>query len=234
MAYTPRSMAGMNNMTAEIAAADAPQYGDIRLFTVGQGTVSKTPLNQLATTYHNWTAASAAVLGGTAWKEFSAVCWLTGREIHDALGVPVGLISSNWGGTSIQVWMPPEANKQCKGTGSGDRHNAMIHPYTVGPMQMAGVLWYQGESNNGQVSARAHHVAAAGQEYHPCMRATETVGWNCVLRAATTRAPGRPSSPRGASSSRRAHSGWDSSRSAATSTVARPDPTRPLMFAKPS
>ena len=44
MAYTPRSMAGMNNMTAEIAAADAPQYGDIRLFTVGQGTVAKAPL----------------------------------------------------------------------------------------------------------------------------------------------------------------------------------------------
>ena len=36
MAYTPRSMAGMNNMSAEIARADSPQYKDIRLFTVGQ------------------------------------------------------------------------------------------------------------------------------------------------------------------------------------------------------
>ena len=39
MAYTPRSMAGMNNMTAEINAADEPRYHNIRLFTVGQGTV---------------------------------------------------------------------------------------------------------------------------------------------------------------------------------------------------
>ena len=84
-------------------------------------------------------------------KQACAICWLTGREIHDALHVPVGLISSNWGGTSIQVWMPSEANELCQqGNWSGDRHNAMINPFTVGPMQMAGILWYQGESNNGQ------------------------------------------------------------------------------------
>ena len=151
MAYTARSMAGMNNMSAEIAAADAPRYHDIRLFTVGQGTVSATPLQQLNTTFHNWTRASAAVVGGTAWLEFSAICWLTGREIHDELNVPVGLVSSNWGGTAIQVWLPPAANEMCQaGNASGDRHNAMIAPYAVGPMQMAGILWYQGESNNGQ------------------------------------------------------------------------------------
>jgi sialate O-acetylesterase len=144
-------MAGMNNMSAEIAAADLPQYSDIRLFTVGQGTTSATPLESLQTVSHNWTKASAAALGGKAWNEFSAICWLTGREIHDALDVPVGLISSNWGGTSIQVWMPSKANELCNtGNWSGDRHNAMINPYMVGPMQMAGVLWYQGESNNGQ------------------------------------------------------------------------------------
>ena len=91
------------------------------------------------------------MLGGVAWQQFSAVCWLTGRDIHDALNVPVGLVSSNWGGTAIQVWMSAEANTECKfGSGSGDKHNAMIAPFMVGPMQMAGILWYQGESNNGQ------------------------------------------------------------------------------------
>lgn len=151
MAYTPRSMAGMNNMTAEIAAADLPRYDTIRLFTVGQGSTSPTPLDDLKTVAHNWTKASAAALGGKAWSEFSAICWLTGREIHDALDVPVGLISSNWGGTSIQVWLPAKANELCNaGNGSGDKHNAMISPYMTGPMQMAGILWYQGESNNGQ------------------------------------------------------------------------------------
>jgi sialate O-acetylesterase len=63
----------------------------------------------------------------------------------------VGLISSNWGGTSIQVWMPSAANEAChQGNWSGDRYNAMIAPYTVGPMLLAGAIWYQGESNNGQ------------------------------------------------------------------------------------
>jgi len=51
-------------------------------------------------------SASAAALGGVTstapkgagWNTFSAVCWLTGKYIHDALGgtVPIGLISNNW------------------------------------------------------------------------------------------------------------------------------------------
>ena len=47
-----------------------------------------------------WQPASAAALGGSAWDSFSAVCWLMGRDIHDGLKgeVPIGLISSNWGG----------------------------------------------------------------------------------------------------------------------------------------
>ena len=42
MQYTPHSMAGMNNLTAELAAADA--YGDtMRLFTAGMESVCGTP-----------------------------------------------------------------------------------------------------------------------------------------------------------------------------------------------
>ena len=92
MQYTPHSMAGMNNLTAELSAADA--YPDIRFFTVGQKNQSTVPFNQLASIEYPWAPASAATLGGTAWKEFSAVCWLFGRDIHDALGgnVPIGFL----------------------------------------------------------------------------------------------------------------------------------------------
>jgi hypothetical protein len=30
--------------------------------------------------------ASSKALGGVAWDEFSGVCWLFGRDIHNALG----------------------------------------------------------------------------------------------------------------------------------------------------
>ena len=53
-----------------------------------------------------------------------------------------GLISSNWGGTPVQVW---EAN-------TGSLYNSMIAPFTVGPMALTGATWYQGESNVGQAS----------------------------------------------------------------------------------
>ena len=110
MQYTPSSMAGMNNKSAEVAAADA--YGDtMRLFTVGMGTNiysdvpggtnCSEPYRQLNTTTHprpctpgascrqNWTRASSNAVGGQAWDTFSAVCWLYGRGTrHDRWAMP--------------------------------------------------------------------------------------------------------------------------------------------------
>ena len=40
-------------------------------------------------------------------KSFSAVAWYFGRQLHDKLGVPIGLVQSSWGGTRIQSWMSP-------------------------------------------------------------------------------------------------------------------------------
>ena len=80
-----------NNATAEIASANS--YPNIRVFTVGQGTSSNTPLTQLGTIAQKWTSASSS-------------SWLFGKSIYQSLGgnVPVGLVSNNWGGTSIQQW----------------------------------------------------------------------------------------------------------------------------------
>ena len=88
------------NSTQEAAAANA--YPDIRLFTVGQGTSSKTPLTDLKTIEQVWARANqTTVSGGGGFGYFSAVCWFFGKGIHDGLGgaVPIGLISNNWGGT---------------------------------------------------------------------------------------------------------------------------------------
>ncbi|MCL1920374.1 MAG: 9-O-acetylesterase [Kiritimatiellaeota bacterium] len=37
----------------------------------------------------------------------SAVAYFFGRRLHEALGVPVGLINCSWGGTRIEPWTPP-------------------------------------------------------------------------------------------------------------------------------
>ena len=37
----------------------------------------------------------------------SAVCWLYGRMIHQALGGrPIGLMAASWAGTPIEPWNP--------------------------------------------------------------------------------------------------------------------------------
>ena len=56
--------------------------------------------------------------------------------------VPVGLISSNWGGTYIQNWSPEEAVLPCNCSwGSGGLFNSMVYPFTVGPLALSGFAW---------------------------------------------------------------------------------------------
>ena len=61
--------------------------------------------------------------------------WISqGRNIHDALGskVPIGLISSNWGGTPVQVWQPQQHSNVAvtfafMARGEGDCHMPKDH-----------------------------------------------------------------------------------------------------------
>ena len=40
-------------------------------------------------------------------RDFSAVAYYFGRNIHTAIDMPIGLIESDWGGTRIETWTPP-------------------------------------------------------------------------------------------------------------------------------
>jgi sialate O-acetylesterase len=42
-------------------------------------------------------------------REFSAVGYFFGRRLHNALGVPVGLVDLSWGGSAAEAWVPREA-----------------------------------------------------------------------------------------------------------------------------
>ena len=130
------------NKSAEVAAA--ARYPQIRLFTVGSGGFySHVPLTSLRTIEQPWSVASPqTVARGGMFGVFSATCWFFGRQLADANpGLPIGLISSNRGGSPIAEWVP--ASKSCGGQQQGHLFNTQIAPFATGPMSLAGFTWYQ-------------------------------------------------------------------------------------------
>jgi sialate O-acetylesterase len=102
------------NATEEIA--NASNYPKIRVFTAVP-MPSASPVEELLGILLNWSIASSKSVGGPPWQYMSAVCWLYGRMIHQALGDrPIGLIATSYGGTAIEVWMPPKALQDCNTT----------------------------------------------------------------------------------------------------------------------
>ncbi|CAF2873825.1 unnamed protein product [Rotaria sp. Silwood2] len=151
------------NATEEIN--NAGKYPKIRVFTAALK-ASDRPIEELMDIVENWSVASPESIGGPSYSYMSALCWLYGRMIHEALGGrPIGLIATSWGGTIIEKWMPSEALHDCgissskaislssydktSKTLSSDNSqlfNAMIYPFTR--MIIYGTIWYQGESNS--------------------------------------------------------------------------------------
>lgn len=82
-----------DNADKEIAAAKFPE---IRLFYVPRKT-SNIPVEDVD--------AKWVVCSPEAAKEFSAVLYYFGRQLHQDLKVPMGLIHSSWGGTPIAAWL---------------------------------------------------------------------------------------------------------------------------------
>lgn len=77
----------------EIREANHP---GIRLFTVPNMAQVK-PASDIR---GEWAACRPDTIAG-----FSAVAYYFGRELHQKLGVPIGLVNTSWGGTRIEAWM---------------------------------------------------------------------------------------------------------------------------------
>jgi sialate O-acetylesterase len=80
------------NAEQEVAQAD---YPNIRLFSVERKVADK-PQTDCA---GSWMMCSPETVPG-----FSAVGYFFGRELHQQLDVPIGLIHTSWGGTPAEAW----------------------------------------------------------------------------------------------------------------------------------
>ncbi|MFT2010169.1 sialate O-acetylesterase [Pontibacter sp. 13R65] len=96
---------------------------------------------------------------GEALEAFSAIGFYFAKDIQRELNVPIGIISSSWGGSRIEPWTSAEAYKTLPAFSAelqsepfkvdevepGKNYRSMIKP--LAPFALRGVLWYQGESN---------------------------------------------------------------------------------------
>ena len=113
-----------------------------------------------------WVESSPATV-----KDFSAVGYFFGRDLHKATGLPVGMINSSVGGTGAELWTSASGLKkvpalhgyldmltkkppqQTKSNNPFNKFptcyfNGMVSPLM--PYAIKGVVWYQGESNGGK------------------------------------------------------------------------------------
>jgi len=154
---------GQSNMQQPLKGYDGqPTFGanmavatsnnpNLRLFTVDR-VGSKTPLTDIEM-YTPWQQATPESV-----LEFSAIAYFFGQQVQEILDVPVGMIHTSWGGSSVQAWISKEVisnylevNLDDVDIAKGTNHipsalfNTMIQPLV--PYTIKGALWYQGESN---------------------------------------------------------------------------------------
>ena len=122
---------------------------------------NRNSLKPLPLTEGSWEENTPETVSNT-----SAVAYFFACKLHEILEIPVGIIADDWGGSSIEAWIPREAfEKELPGEfdlsfldkDSIDKkdnkspsilYNAMVAPFV--PFTFKGMLWYQGESNRGR------------------------------------------------------------------------------------
>lgn len=143
---------GMNKLEEAIKESPNATNEKIRFFYVPKST-SYFPQDDIPDA--KWVVCTPEEM-----MRFSAIGYFFGKELQGRLNRPIGLISSCWGGTYAESWSPEyviENNALIKKAAAlrtvhairphenSVAYNAMIYPLIQ--FTIAGVLWYQGESN---------------------------------------------------------------------------------------
>lgn len=152
----------IENSAAEVAAANHPL---IRLYQTPRLYASK-PVGKIDAKWTQCTPETA--------RTFSAAAYFFGRKLQEDLKIPIGLLQSAWGGTSIDAFTPPEGYEglpslaqlhrvaqdmpEIGGEGLDARkakkerqtasavYNGMLHAHI--PYAIKGAIWYQGERDH--------------------------------------------------------------------------------------
>jgi sialate O-acetylesterase len=135
------------------AVAAARPDSQLRMLQV-QHAVADQPREDFASA--GWESAAPDTVG-----KFSAVGYYFGRRLREARQIPIGLIQATWSGTVAEGWTSrqtvtshqalrsllddPAGANPGNPNYAGRLFNGLIAPLTKFPI--AGVLWYQGESN---------------------------------------------------------------------------------------
>ena len=103
---------GQSNMEWPVRACANPEeeiknadYPTIRLFNVPGHVKQNTPQEDARKVA--WMVCSPQTVAN-----FSACGYYFGRALNKELGVPIGLVGTNWGGTRIEPWTPPVGFQQ--------------------------------------------------------------------------------------------------------------------------
>ena len=161
------AVAGCANSNVETAAA--ANYPHMSLASVNLNS-SSTPLDDVYSMYWppttGWVPTAPNTVNSSDFWYFSALCYGAGRRVYDALGgtVPIGLVSSSFGGASAEAWSSLDAVAECgpyrlpnynpNGANNASQlYNAMLYP--LRHLQPTAILWYQGETKYGHAIRRA-------------------------------------------------------------------------------
>lgn len=158
---------GQSNMQWALEQSEDPEieipkanFPNIRMFYAARDNARSSNKD----VYGQWAECTPEVA-----KTFSAVAYYFGKELHQQLNVPIGLLHFSWGGSPAQAWTNPEALKKTpegqyylekfeekiKNTPPGKlprnyrdpgaNYYGMIKPLI--PYGIRGAIWYQGENN---------------------------------------------------------------------------------------
>jgi sialate O-acetylesterase len=130
----------------EVAAANYPFIRQLKIAR----TVSMTPKDTVKT--DGWKSAVPAEVG-----KFTAVGYFFARDVYRAIGVPVGIIDSPWGGTPVEAWMSDAARRSTSLSATVDeRWKKSLSEWT--PERVARYPAESAAWNAAEKEARANHT----------------------------------------------------------------------------